>query len=215
MPCAPNLDPISFRVDGRRRRTRRVVVARSLVCAIACVFTFGAVPAAAQRAVPDGLTMHRKDAGKPDKSGWVVDAASTGGAFRVALPCRFNDFTFEDTSEGSRTRRTDTVGCATANGRRFSASRIAYRGGAKEAEAFFNRGKSEPPWRGATQRVGTHGELPMVESTFEDGRRCGHMRLIHAAPENVLLVVEAPKVACAGLASASRRFFESVAVDPR
>lgn len=211
MQCASSLDPISFRVDRRRRRARRVVVTR----AVACVIAFAATAVAAQSGVTDGLTMHRKDAGKPDKSGWVVDAASTGGAFRVALPCRFNDFTFEDTSEGSRTRRADTVGCATANGRRFSASRVTYRGGAREAEAFFNRGRAEPPWRGATQRIATHGALPMVESTFEDARRCGHMRMIHAAPENVLLVVEAPKVACAGLAAASRRFFESLAIDAR
>lgn len=51
-------------------------------------------PTASAQPLPEGTTIHRKQAGELDASGWTT-AASTHGGFSVRLPLKFDDTTTE------------------------------------------------------------------------------------------------------------------------
>src|SRR6266404_1378281 len=82
-----------------------------------------------------GVTLHRVQAGIPDKSGWVT-AESTYGKFSVKVPVPFNDYTVEDTNSSHLVRKVETVGCTNSVGIKFTASRIFYRSSDTAANVF-------------------------------------------------------------------------------
>lgn len=163
--------------------------------------------------LPPGMKMHRVLAGSVDASGWT-SAASTEGAFMIDLPCAFNDFTLDDLDEGSKVKRTFTVGCLRADRRKFAANRLQYRSGESEALAIFQKNASGEAWPNARVVKTTFEGMPAVDVEIVEATRCGFLRLVHVPPDNVLMATEAPKETCLGLAAMSRRFFASLRMTP-
>ena len=165
------------------------------------------------QALPPGMIMHRTQAGTLDKSGWT-SAESTQGAFKVSLPCKFNDFTVEEKDPTSPTEKTFTVGCLRTDRSKFSATRVQYRQ-ATAAKTFFDKNSSATSGPGEVQGAGRHAGLPFVDRALRDSTQCGFMRFISAPPDNLVMIVEAPASACTGLDSMKERFFRSLAVEKR
>jgi hypothetical protein len=153
----------------------------------------------------DDVTMHRSGAGQPDKAGWAA-AQSTNGAFSARLPCRFNDFTLDSGKEV--VSKVFTIGCARADGSKFSASRLAYREGAAGAQRLFSEARKSSP----VLKFDTDTAFSTVEIQEND---CGWTRMIRAGQDNILMVVEAEGRACNGLGPLATQFFETVKVGQR
>ncbi len=163
---------------------------------------------------PPGFIMHRTQAGQLDPSGWTR-AESTNGKFEVRLPCLYNDFTVDESDPGSKVKRTDTVGCLRADGKKFSVTRVRYKNPEADALYFFENGKREFQKGGAKASALTVQGLPAFELVVAESSRCGFVRMIHAFPENVLLVAEAKGAACNGLEALSRPFLDSLTLGKR
>jgi hypothetical protein len=88
------------------------------------------------------MTMHRAQAGELDSSGWTI-VRSTEGGFAVRLPLRFNDFTIADSNPDSPTGKMFIVGAKSAEGVKFTATRITYRKAGGAATYFANIGRGE------------------------------------------------------------------------
>jgi len=86
---------------------------------------------------------HRIQASQPDESGWSL-AESTNGNFSVRLPIPFQDFSVSEDSPDSETLVADTVGGTSAEGIKFSATKITYRlpGGAARRFEMVKNGLS-------------------------------------------------------------------------
>src|SRR5262245_46057780 len=87
-----------------------------------------ALPATAQE-----MKMHRKQAGEPDATGWML-AKSTEGRFSVKMPIRFNDFTVTEVNVNAPAERSYIVGARSSEKIALVASRIVYRKGAAGAK---------------------------------------------------------------------------------
>jgi hypothetical protein len=181
---------------------------RLLGCMLLTILGIGA---AHSQTLPPGMIMHRAQAGTLDASGWTR-ADSTMGAFSVSLPCKFNDFMVNDDKPDSPTRRAYALGCTSAGHQRLSAARIEYRGGAAAAQSYFDKlsGAAAP---GMAKGSGKHAGLSFVDREVSDAKQCALTRVIHAPPDNLLLIVEMPD--CAGLEPLAGKFFGSLVVKPR
>jgi hypothetical protein len=69
--------------------------------------------------LPPGMTMHRLQAGKPDKDGWYV-ARSTEGHFRVKFPIPFNDYSVRVREKDGREVVAFGIGSKSIEGIKFS-----------------------------------------------------------------------------------------------
>jgi hypothetical protein len=160
--------------------------------------------------LPPGMTMHRSQTGEIDSSGWIR-ATSSKGEFSVRLPCPFNDFTVDGLVPEEKAKRSDTVGCARGDQKRFSVTRIQYRNPQADARAFFEKGKSDFDRPG--QRIVSLTVLGApafdVEMTTP---RCAFARMIHVFPDNYLLVAEAVGDSCRGLGAMAPTFFDSLQI---
>lgn len=163
------------------------------------------------QALPSGMTMHRSQAGTLDASGWTR-ADSTMGAFSVSLPCKFDDFVINEEKPDSPTRRLYGLGCATADGKRLAAMRLEYRGGEAAASAYLDK-VSHSDAAGAVVGSGREHGLRYVDRKTVNTKQCAQSRIVHAAPDNLMLAVEAPD--CDGLDEMAAKFFASLVVKPR
>lgn len=180
---------------------------------LALLLSLLAAPFAVAESLPPGMTMHRVQAGAPDASGWMT-AASTGGGFSVRLPIRFNDFTVVDLTGSAPTLRTDTVGGKSAEGLKFSATRIVYRRGAAGAREYFAQFASGAAFVPRPERLTplAVGGRPAVDLVVRHPGTVAHQRAVRLEKDVLLLVLEAP----AGEEALARKlagpFFESLAV---
>lgn len=159
------------------------------------------------------VRMHRKQAGEPDKSGWMP-AASTEGRFAVWLPIKFNDFTSEGDS-GSPITRVFTVGARSSDKISFVASRIAYRRGAASAREYFARfekglGLGATPEKVAPLKL---GRLQAVDLVVKRALDVSYQRVVLLDEDLMLLSVEAPREHDAVVEPVTRVFFDSLMVD--
>ena len=164
--------------------------------------------------IPAGMAMHRLQAGSLDQDGWT-EGNSTEGQFSARMPCLFNDFTSADRSEDSKTAKTYTLGCLRADRKKFSVTRVRYRNPEVDSQYFFRRAETGVSWPDAKVVKLSYKGSPAVEVTIADATKCGFVRLVHATPDNLLMITEAPKESCEGLAAMSRKFFESLHIGQR
>jgi hypothetical protein len=170
-------------------------------------------PLVMAQTTPPGMTMHRSQTGDLDASGWAL-ATSTSGGFSVKLPCLFNDFKVESAKASEPVTSVDTVGCLRQDQRKFSASRFTYRHGAKAAREYFEQMSKRAKWEGETSRADAPFKgLPTFQVNLQSSTRCGATRAVLAGSHLFLLVVEAPRFACDGLAEQAATFLSSLEID--
>ena len=140
-------------------------------------------------ALPEGMTMHRLQAGAGGQSGSIL-AESTGGGFSVRLPVPFNDFTL--TERQAKVVRACSVGGKSGEGIKFIASRIVYTEKA-EAERAFARAK-EGHVAGSAVSVTelTVDQAPAVDWEMKGARSVAWMRWILIGSDTFSLSVETP-----------------------
>jgi len=161
------------------------------------------------------VKMHRKQAGKPDPSGWML-AASTEGRFSVRLPNRFNDFT---TSEPypAPAARTYVVGTKSSDGVAFVATRIVYRKGAEAAKQYFTgfekgQGLGQVPERVAARRIGA---LRAVDLVLRRPAAVSYQRVVLLDSDLLILSVEFPPSQGPAVDPLAAKFFDSLQVDAK
>lgn len=179
---------------------------RKLAAAALMLFSAGALA----QALPPGMKMHRAEAGKLDASGWVT-ASSTEGNFSVRLPCKYNDFTMNGYNPTEPVEKGYAVGCMDGK-RKYSATRIHYRNGAKDAKAYFERAEGVGKMPGAVATRTTFGKLPAVDVATEGSGRCGYLRFIQLGTDNLVMAIEAPVEACNGLDAQAAKYFKSLSL---
>ena len=185
---------------------------RSIVVLVA--LTVGYVDASPAQGLPQGMTMHRIQAGSLDASGWTV-AESSRGEFSVKMPCTFNDFSMDQSAANTPVIKSYTLGCLRSDNRKFSATRIQYRNGAKDARSFFEKNTKGEGWPGAHISRSTYEGMPVVDIAIENKARCGFLRYVLAHNDTLLLAAEAPDGSCQGLNAQSSEFFASLTVRER
>jgi hypothetical protein len=165
---------------------------------------------------PQGMTMHRIQAGEPDASGWML-AASTEGGFSVRLPLKFDDFTFVESDPKSPTLRVFTVGAASHEGIRFSATRVVYRKGAASANDFFARFENGQGLGARPERITSHKfrDRRAVDAVLETASSVGFERVVLLDSDLLLMVVESPRSDEATAQKFAAAFFDSLVVGAR
>ena len=182
---------------------------RSIVALVALTSSY--VNASPVQGLPPGMTMHRIQAGSLDASGWAV-AESTHGAFAVKIPCTFNDFSMDQSAANTPVIKSYTLGCLRPDKRKFSATRIQYRNGAKDARSFFENNAKGEGRPGAHISRSTYKDMPVVDIAIENKALCGFLRYVLAHDDVLLLATEAPRGSCQGLDAQSTEFFTSLSV---
>ena len=160
--------------------------------------------------------MHRKQAGEPDKSGWML-AASTEGRFSVRLPLKFNDFTVIEGKPDAPVARTHTVGARSSEKITLQATRIEYRKGAaaaKEYFAGFEKGQSQ---QGVTPKVtpAKVGGQRAVDLELRKGNDVAWQRVVLLDKDLLMLTVDSPKEHEVVSKQLMATFFDSLQVDPK
>lgn len=171
----------------------------------------GYVNASLAQSLSQDMTVHRIQAGLLDASGWAK-AESTDGAFAVKMPCTFNDFSLDQSSANTPMIKSYTVGCLRPDKRKFSATRIRYRNGAKDARSFFEKYAKGEGWPGAHISRSTYKGMPVVDVVLENKAQCGFLRYVLAHEDSLLLVTEAPRGSCQDMEAQSYEFFASLTV---
>jgi len=161
------------------------------------------------------MKMHRKQAGEPDKSGWML-AASTAGRFSVRLPIKFNDFTVVEVPEAPAAR-THTVGARSSEGIAFVATRIVYRKRAASAKEYFARfekgqGQTAMPVSVTPRQV---GPLRAVDLVFRGPTAVNYQRVVLLDSDLLMLSVESPSEHDAAVQELASSFFDSLQVDAK
>ena len=139
------------------------------------------------------LTMHRKNVGELDGSGWVT-AKSTNGAFSVRMPLTFSDFTVEMPASNVNVARTFGIGAKSKEGVRFVVQRIAYRKPGI-ATRYFSRiesGKAFPTMK-ATPKPTQFEGYRAVDIRLENKTDMGHLRYVLLGDTMIFMIVEIPK----------------------
>jgi hypothetical protein len=161
---------------------------------------------------PNGITMHRLQAGTPDADGWY-SAVSTNGSFSVRLPGRFNDFTNPGSDDG--TKLCHTLGSQSPGGMKFSATRTPILKPRKSIRDFLN------DFAGGYEQTGelTEKNFLMVDGyetldcTAKDKDVTVQFRVIGLPDGALLLMVEYPnKVAGTAAKQLVAKFFASAKI---
>lgn len=179
--------------------------------AVPCFVALISAPACSQAApeVPPGMEMHRTQAGALDAEGWAV-AESSKGNFSVQLPCKFNDFSVTESS--GAVEKAHVLGCLQADGRKFSATSVEYRGEGSVAKQYFDAAARDGVLPDASAKALIFAGSPALEAAAVKNERCGFARMVRSGNRNLMLVVEAPVKACGDLQSVAIKFFESLKV---
>jgi hypothetical protein len=158
---------------------------------------FGAPP----KKMPEGMQLLRIQAGEPDASGWVA-ATSTGGCFSVKLPTKFNDIAFTDPAPSAAVAKIFTIGGKTPEGVKFSATRMLYRD--KEAShALFEKGLK-------ANKALTVGGKKAYEMKNASSTATALAHIVLLDPDQLMLIVEAPKSQAKALETDAPKFFDSL-----
>jgi hypothetical protein len=177
----------------------------------ALVFMAASLTAAGQ-SLPPGVTMHQLQAGTLDAEGWTA-AASTAGSFSLKMPCLFNDFTTQVDDPAAPMLKAYSVGCLRSDQRKFSATRIVYKGGAPMAKEYFAKIRSGDGLKGPAVTALDFKGFKALDIVDTNDSRCGFIRYVLVDADMVALIVEAPRSACDGLKEQSDKFFASVNFD--
>jgi hypothetical protein len=162
------------------------------------------------------MKMHRKQAGEPDASGWML-AASTEGRFSVRLPMKFNDFTVTEKDPGAPAARTHTVGIRSSERIALVATRIEYRKGAQSAREFFARFEKGQGLGAAPESV-----KPLkldagraVDLVLKRPADVSYQRVVLLQSDLLMLMVDAPREHDATAQQLAAAFFDSLKVDAK
>lgn len=166
---------------------------------------------AAAQGAPEGIIMHRTQAGTLDANGWT-EASSDVGRFSVELPCLFNDFATEEDDSEAPGLKTDWLGCRRSDQARFSATRIVYKRGKQGAEEVFSKIETASMMDNASRTASTFKGFKSVTFEGEIDGRCGFVRYILADADIVGLIVDAPRAACGDIRESVDKFFSSLEV---
>jgi hypothetical protein len=173
------------------------------------------VASAQETQLPPGMTMHQQQAGLLDREGWTV-AQSTEGRYSVKLPCKYNDFTTEDSSPSAAVSRTDTVGCLREDQQKFAVVRMQYRGGAAAAKAYFEQNTHGIGWEAADElKRAKSGKHPALDIVTHRPPRCGFVRIVLLESDIIFLAAESPLPPCEDLKVKADKFFASLSVEGR
>lgn len=168
---------------------------------------------AAAQSAREEMTMHRKNAGVLDDSGWVT-ASSTNGGFSVRMPLTFSDFTVEMPLSNVNVARTFGIGAKSKEGIRFVAQRIAYRkpGVARKYFSRIESGRAFPSKKAAPKSLRFEGHRA-VDIKLENKTDIGRLRYVLRGDTMIYMIVEIPKAQRAAVSeSMIRTFFESLKV---
>jgi hypothetical protein len=162
------------------------------------------------------MKMHRKEAGTPDKSGWML-AKSTEGRFSVQLPLKFNDFTITEANPNTPAVRTYTVGARSSERIAVVATRIAYRKGAAAAREYFARFEKGQGLDAKAESVTPRriGPLRAVDLVLKRPGGVVYERVVLLDADLLLMSVEAPRERDATAQQLAATFFDSLQVDAK
>lgn len=155
---------------------------------------------------------HRSGACTRDAAQWCP-AKSAEGGFAVNLPLPFNGFTLTDDS-GADVRRTDIIGSGLADGVRFMAQRLAYKGGAPMAKAWFDKLVAGEVTFG-TFVSGGRGQVaghPAANIVYADKDTRNHVRAVLAGSDIVLLIATMTPAQEAEHPGAIEKFLDSLSL---
>lgn len=164
---------------------------------LATSLVFGASP----KKIPEGMQLVRVQAGEPDATGWCA-ATSTGGCFSVRLPVKFNDIAFTDPSPTSAVVKIFTIGGKTHDGVKYSATRMLYRD-KENSHALFEKGLKA----NKAITVGGHKAYELKNSSSSSAA-IAHVILLD--PDQLMMIVEAPKAQAKALETDAPKFFDSL-----
>jgi len=170
---------------------------------------------AAAQTLPEGMTMHRKNAGDLDASGWTT-AASTMGRFSVRLPLKFNDFTMQMPPTDVNVAAIFGVGGKTTEGIKFVAQRIVYRRD-DGAPQFFSRIAKGEGFQAKVTVLGIveNRDRRSVDLMLENDQTVARLRYVLTDRSIVYMVVEIPRAHSTLVSDGMvQRFFESLDVTP-
>jgi hypothetical protein len=189
----------------------RPLLLGALLCVALATVAFGqALPPGIT--LPPGMTMHRFQAGEPDATGWML-AASTGGAFSVRLPIKFNDFTVDESDPNAAVLRTFAVGATSQERIKFVATRFVYRKGAESAQFFFARAeKGEGLARLERVTPRQVGERRAVDHVLKGPSNVVYQRTVLLDSDLVLMIIEAPRDLDAAAQQFVPPFFDSLVI---
>jgi hypothetical protein len=161
------------------------------------------------------MTMHRTQAGELDSSGWTI-ARSTEGGFTVRLPLRFNDFTVADSNPDSPTGKMFIVGAKSAEGLKFTATRITYRKADGAATYFAKIGRGEG-FQSKPQSIKalTVSGRKAVDLQLSTSSAVSYSRYVLLDSDLIVMTVEAPVTQRSAAATLAPTLFESLAVERR
>jgi hypothetical protein len=170
-----------------------------------------AAPAGAQE-----MKMHRKQAGEPDKYGWML-ARSTEGRFSVRLPLKFNDFTIVEKDPKAPVARSYTVGAKSSESIALTATRVDYRKGAASAKEYFARfekgeGLAAKPESVVPRKMGA---LRAVDLVVRRPAGVSYQRIVLLDAGLMMMSIEAEQKHEAVMKQFAPPFFDSLEVDAK
>jgi hypothetical protein len=183
----------------------------ALLCVAPVIAAFGqALPPGTT--LPPGMTMHRFQAGEPDTTGWMP-ATSTGGAFSVRLPLKFNDFTVDESDPNAAVLRTFVVGATSQERIKFIATRFVYRKGAESAQFFFARAEKGEGLSGL-ERVTPRqvGARRAVDHVLKRPSDVAYQRTVLLDADLIMMIIEAPRNFDATAQQFVAPFFDSLKI---
>lgn len=189
----------------------RPLLLSALLCVALAMSAFGqALPPGIT--LPPGMTMHRFQAGEPDATGWIL-ATSTGGAFSVRLPMKFNDFTVDESDPNAAVLRTFAVGATSQEKIKFVATRFVYRKGAESAKFFFARAEKGEGLPGL-ERVTPHqvGERRAVDHVLKRPSDVAYQRTVLLDADLIMMIIESPRNFDATAQQFVAPFFDSLVI---
>jgi hypothetical protein len=176
------------------------------------VITLAAAQAAYGQQQP-AMTMHRTQAGELDSSGWTA-ARSTDGGFTVRLPLRFNDFTIADSNPQSPTGNMFVVGAKSAEGLKFTATRITYRKADGAATYFARIGRGEGlQAKPQSVKALTASGRKAVDLQLSTSSAVSYSRYVLLDSDLIVMTVEAPAAHRSTAETLAPAVFESLAVE--
>jgi hypothetical protein len=181
----------------------------------ACLILLCGLSIAGAAAAQD-MKMHRKQAGEPDPSGWML-AQSTEGRFSVRLPIKFNDFTVSEKDPRSPSSRVFTVGVRSSEKIALVASRIEYRQGAASAKQYFAKFEKGQDLGAKPESVTPRklGPLRAVDVAVKRAADVAYYRVVLLDADLLMLTVEAPREHDATAQQLAATFFDSLQVEAK
>jgi hypothetical protein len=144
--------------------------------------------------VPDGLTLHRVQAGSPNDQGWY-EAQSTEGHFDILFPAPFNDYTVRAKEPNGKEVVTFAIGTRSQEGVKFVASEVPKVDPKADPDLkeFVQSFRKKPGNRISEEKHFEFDGHSAVEFKVTDGTQAAFQRLIKLPNRAHLLIVEYPK----------------------